>query len=141
MIKKITEAGGCGEGVGGKVFDRLGGEGGEEMVKVRKKEAEGEKSVRQGSRKEEEWVKKVEGEKEGGVRVGSVWVRMGGASKKVWNGEEGVEKADVVKGKEGRNASTDTMNMCTKLVRKYRSYEEDIKWATRGLVGTVTNGE
>ena len=126
------------EGVGGK----LAGECGE--VCVRKKEAEGEKSVRHGTTGEGEGVKKVGSEQEGGagkVRVGSVWVSVGGALKKGEVGEDEVEKVVGAQGKVGRNASTEKMKMCTKLVRKYKSCEEDMNWASRGLVGTVINGE
>jgi len=61
------------EGVGGKLVGECG------EVCVRKKEAEGEKSVRHGTTGEGEGVKKVGSEQKGGagkVRVGSVWVSV-----------------------------------------------------------------
>ena len=39
-----------------------------------------------------------------------------------------------------RLASTDKSTLHTRLIRKYKSCEEDLKWATRGLIGTVTKG-
>jgi hypothetical protein len=74
------------------------------------------------------------------VSVRSVWVSMGGELKKDEAGEE-VEKVVGVQGNVGRNASTDKTIMCKKLVRKYKSCEEDMNWASRGLVGTVINGD
>jgi len=46
-----------------------------------------------------------------------------------------------VTGKGRSKASMDNQPAKKKLVRKYRSQEEDLKWASRGLVGTVINGE
>jgi len=69
--------------------------------------------------------------------VGSV--RVGGR-KKGGEGEGAKEVADRVEGKVGRNANTDKLTEHTRLVRKYRSCEEDVKWATCGLIGTVTDG-
>lgn len=94
-----------GEGVGGE-------------VKVRKKEAEGEKR-KEGTKG---WVdtgkKKEEGLLEGdagGVRVGSVLVRVRGSKKK---GGEGEGVTGRLEEKVGRNTSTDKVSEHTSLVRK-----------------------
>lgn len=72
--------------------------------------------------------------------MGSVMVSVGGSKKKGGDGE-GVEKlADRVVGKVGRKASTNKSNDQTMMVQKYRSFEEDLKWATRGLIGTMIDG-
>jgi len=67
----------------------------------------------------------------GGVRVGSVLVRVGGVGKK---GREGVG------GKEVRKLSTDKHTSTQKLIRKYRSCDEDVNWAKCGYIGTVIDG-
>jgi len=124
-----------GEGVGGKV-------GGGEVVKVRK-EAEGEKRKDGLKGRVDVGKKKEEGRLEGdvdGVRVGSVLVRVGGTKKKGGQGEGGKEVAARVKEKVGRNISTDKVTEHTRLVRKYRSCEEDVTWASHGLIGTVIDG-
>jgi hypothetical protein len=122
------------EGVGGK------GEGGGETVKMRKKEIEGEKSE-DGSRVEFKKVREAKEGDEGVVKVGSVLVQMGGERKKGGEGEEGKEVSVRDKGNMGRKASTDNQSGLTRLVRKYRSTEEDLNWASRGLIGTVIDGE
>lgn len=89
----------------------------------------------------EERTKKGEGLKEGdvaGVRVGSILVKVGGTGRKGSEGEGGNEGR--VHGKMGRNASTDNQTTSTRIVRKYRSCEEDMRWETRGLIGTVIDG-
>jgi hypothetical protein len=73
------------------------------------------------------------------VRVGDVVVRMGGAKKL---GEEGrVESAGVGELQKSVLISMDKPTEPKRLVKMYRSREEDLKWARRGMVGTVINGE
>ena len=48
--------------------------------------------------------------------------------------------ADRVEGMVGTNANTDKSTEHTRLIRKYRSCEEDVKWETSGLIGTVIDG-
>jgi hypothetical protein len=69
----------------------------------------------------------------GGVRVGSVLVRVGGEGKK--GGESvGLRKVGA------KNVSTDKQPTSTKLIRNYRSCDEDVDWAKHGLIGTVIDG-
>jgi len=68
---------------------------------------------------------------EGGVRVGTVLVRVGGAGRKEGEGEGGVDE---------RKASTTKQTTVTKLIRKYRTHDEDLNWAKRGFIGTVIDG-
>jgi len=124
-----------GEGVGGK----FGGERAGEVAKVREEEAEGEKS-KAGVLGEGVVGTKKEKVGEGGVRVGSVMVRVGVSTEKEGDGEGDERVADRVIGKAGRKASTDMSKGQTRLVRKYRSFNEDLKWASRGLTGTVMDG-
>lgn len=46
-----------------------------------------------------------------------------------------------MEGKGQRNGVLETQPIAKRLVKKYRSHEEDLKWARRGMVGTVLNGE
>ena len=144
VVRKDEGVGGKGavrkdEGVGGKlVVVREDGSGEE---KVRKKKLEGEKSeVGSKGRCEEVTTKgggKNEGEEEG-VKVGSVLVKVGGTGKMGSEGDGG-SKVNV-EGKMGRKASTVKQSTSSRLVRKYTSCEEDLKWASRGLIGTVIDG-
>jgi len=113
-----------GEGVGGKAGGSLGGE----VVKVRKKEAEGEKRKEGLKGRVGEEKKKEEGRLKGdvgGLRVGMVVVRVGGTNKKGGEGEGVKEVADRVEGKVGRKANMNKLTEHTRLIWKYRSCAED----------------
>ena len=122
-----------GEGVGEK---KVVGEGGGAKVSEREKGLEGERIKERVMGRCEEGSKKDMGSKEGDageVRVGSVLVRVGGAGKKGGEGDGGKEVRV-------RNANIDKQAPITKLIRKYRSCEEDLNWAKHGFIGTVIDG-
>jgi len=75
-----------------------------------------------------------------GVRVGSIMVRVGDRKQQGEDDDGGEKGAVRLEGQVGRLASTDKSTLQTRLIRKYRSCEEDLKWATHGLIGTVTDG-
>jgi hypothetical protein len=66
---------------------------------------------------------------------------MGGAVKSVMEGRGVRQGAGMVNGKVRSDVSMDKKHAAKRLVRMYRSREEDVKWTSRGLVGTVINGE
>lgn len=68
-------------------------------------------------------------------------VKVGFRTKMGEGGEARMEMADGENGKPGRIASTEKKTTTSKLVRKYSSCVEDFNWASRGLVGTVIDGE
>jgi len=72
------------------------------------------------------------------VRVGDVVVRVGGAKKLV---EGRVESAGVGGVQKSVLNNMDKPTEPKRLVKIYRSREEDLKWARRCMVGTVINGE
>jgi len=124
------------EGEGGKVEGKVTGAG--RRVTAVRKVLEGEKSVRMGSEKEDEGLRKMTGF-EGELRVGSVVLKMGRKERrKVGEGENVVE---VGTGKSDRNISTDKQTVSKTFVRRYTLCDEDVEWASNGLVGTVLNGE
>jgi len=75
-----------------------------------------------------------------GVRVGSVLVKVRDRKQPGEEGDGGENGAVRLEGHVGRLASTDKSVLQTRLLQKYRSCEEDFKWVTRGLIGTVTDG-
>jgi len=60
----------------------------------------------------------------------------------VWGGGAGKKGGEGDGGKEVRvrNANIDKQAPITKLIRKYRSCEEDLNWAKHGFIGTVIDG-
>jgi len=134
------------EGEGGKGAGKIVVKEGAGVSKGRVKAIEGEKKVRIVSDVGEGEGKKVleTREKEAvveEVRVGGVLVRLKG-SKKVGDTTEGVkDRVGSVKSKVQNNICLDNQPVTTKLVKRYRSREEDVKWASRGVVGTVQYGE
>jgi hypothetical protein len=93
---------------------------------VREKKVEGEKS-KDGLKGRVEGEKKEEEVGEGGVRVGSVLVRVGGSRKKGGDVESVEKPVDRGVGKVGRQANTGKLNGQTMLLRKYTSCEEDLR--------------
>ena len=68
-----------------------------------------------------------------------VAVRLGGKAR--MREGEGEKESTVMATVKGRMETNTNIIAPKKLVRHYRSREEDINWAMRGLVGTVLNGE
>lgn len=74
------------------------------------------------------------------MRVGSVMVRMGGKPR-MREGEGGKESTVLATVKGRKESGTDISITPKKLVRRYMPCEDDLNWAMRGLVGTMSNGE
>lgn len=65
-----------------------------------------------------------------------------GGSGEVKGGGSGSKRGeDVVKGTVLTGVNMDKQPVAKRLVRMYRSRDEDLKWAQSGLVGTVISGE
>jgi len=141
-VSKVVEEVKEREGEGVKAVGSIEDEGSLGARKARKKEVEGDRSLRFLGREGEEVTKKIGSAKEGRkgkVRVGSVLVRLGRKSRvREGDGEKENVVSAMVKGR--KETETDT-SAPKKLVRCYRSCEDDINWAMIGLVGTVCNGE
>lgn len=111
------------------------GVGGRRVTTVRKKVYEGENIVR------------LVSEKGGGGSgyEGGVGRKGEGGFGGVENGEEGEGEggkvAEVGMGESVRNISTDTQTVEKKYARRYTPCVEDNEWASKGLIGTVLNGE
>jgi len=136
-VPKEGEAGRVREGEEGKVEGKVTGAGGR-RVTTERKVPEGEKSVRMGSEKEEEGLRKQRGF-EGELRVGSVVLKMGRKERPMVG--EGEKRVEVGTGKSARNIRTDMQTVSKTFVRRYTPCEDDVEWACNGLVGTVLNGE
>ena len=67
-------------------------------------------------------------------------MRVGGPKKKGGEGEGGKEVKVQVERKVGINTGTYKVTEHTRLVQKYSSCEDDVAWASRGLIGTVIDG-
>ncbi|GAU51172.1 hypothetical protein TSUD_412070 [Trifolium subterraneum] len=114
--------------------------GGRKIVRTRHREGE---FLQQGVGK----LRVYEGAGEG-IKIGTVLVSMGSGKRKLGEGGEGVEaqKDSTVgdttgeRGVRGRERPMFT-GASTKLVRKYTSTCDDVKWARKGVVATVMNGE
>lgn len=122
------------EGVGGMSAGRVAGR----AIPVRKGEVVGEKRTTGESGKKKEEVRVMKGWA-GEMRVGSVVLKMGRKERAL----EGVGGTLDGVGLEtsGRKISADMTTVVQKLERRYRPCAEDIEWASKGLVGTVLNGE
>lgn len=116
----------AGEGGGGRRSERGEGEG--EVVLKRRRVLEGEKNEK-GRELEGRLKEGGELEGEGGVRVGSVLVKVGGLGKEDGEGDGGKEERFRVQEKTVRMASTAKTNLKVQLLKKYTPCEEDLKWA------------
>ena len=135
---KVGEAVRVREGEGGWVEGKVIVDGGRGVTTVRKRELEGEKRVRGAGEKEEADLRVKKGW-EGEMRVGSVVLKMGRKERLVEG--DGGKVEEVGLRKSDRNLSTNMQTTAQKFVRRYRPCGEDIMWASKGLIGTVVNGE
>jgi hypothetical protein len=84
----------------------------------------------------------VRGKEDGEKQLGTEEKEMlEGEGEGVRVGEEGGRVRKGAEGDGGAGKKKHGMSIGTQLVRSYRSQLEDVSWARRGVVATVSNGE